>query len=77
MKDKVTISITIERNPNGTVGTSSKMEGEGFHYFEIIGLLELYKLNLAKQSLETAKELSEVNQDRPTRITFKSEDNGE
>lgn len=66
-KDKVTITLTLERQVNGTVNRGVTIEGEGFHYFELVGLLQMCAYEFAHQSYETAKGLP---QDVPVRIVF-------
>ena len=70
MNDKIVIELTFERNKNGTVSKHVKMEGEGFHFFELIGLLQICCYDFAKPSSETASELP---QDKDVRIKFTSE----
>lgn len=53
--DKVTITITMERNANGTAKVAHKIEGEGFFHFEILGLLEIAKVSIIKGSIEAGK----------------------
>ena len=57
MADKVIITIEVERNLNGTVARKTNLEGEGFHYFELIGLLQITSYEFAQQSLKTAIEM--------------------
>lgn len=57
MKDKITITITLEREINGTITRNFNIGGEGFHYFEMIGLLQMSCYELAQKSIETAKDL--------------------
>jgi hypothetical protein len=72
MKDKIILTITLERNVNGTVSRATNMEGTGFHYFELIGLLQMTCYEFAQKSVETAKELPK---DKPSKLVFKkSED---
>ncbi len=59
MKDKLTITITLERNFNGTCKTSHQIKGEGFFHFEIIGLLEIVKNGMIKASIEQGKDMPE------------------
>lgn len=56
-KDKVTITITLERQLNGTSTRTMKIDGEGFHYFEMVGLLQIICYELSHKSTEVAKEL--------------------
>lgn len=67
MSDKVTLTIVMERVENGTVKISHKIEGEGFHYFEMIGLMEMVKLSMAQKSDEVGKIIPEG---KPTKIKF-------
>lgn len=67
MKDKVTITIELERNVNRTITKDYRIEGEGFHYFEIVGMLEIMKSNLVTKSIETS---AEIPKDVPTRLKF-------
>lgn len=60
--DKVIITITLERNLNGTASRSVKVDGQGFHYFEMIGLLQICSYEMAQKSLEVAKELPDDKQ---------------
>lgn len=71
MKDKVIITIELERNLNGTIQTKRKIEGEGFHYYEIIGLLQTACYDFAQESLSTAKQLPK---DKEVRIKFTSDE---
>lgn len=57
MKDKVTLTVTFEREKNGTVSHKMGLEGEGFHYFELIGLLQIICYQWAQMSTQTAKEI--------------------
>jgi len=66
-KDKVTIEIILERNENGTVSRGVNINGEGFHYFELIGLLQICAYEFTIQSGKTAKELPT---DQPVRIKW-------
>jgi len=68
-KDKITITITLERDVNGCVHRAHSITGAGFHYFEVIGLLQMTCYEMAQKSIETAKELPK---DKPVRIEFKS-----
>lgn len=70
MNDKVKITIELERLPNGVINTHRSIEGEGFHFFEIVGLLEIAKQGLVQESWETAKKINEQNPDKPTKIQF-------
>lgn len=65
--DKVVIEISLERNENGTVSRSVNIVGEGFHYFELIGLLQICAYEFSIQSMNTAKELP---QDQLVRIKW-------
>lgn len=55
----MTITLELERKKNGTVGMQFNMIGQGFHYYEIIGLLQMKCYRFAEKSLERAKELNE------------------
>lgn len=66
-KDKVTLTITLERKLNGTSKRTLKIEGEGFHYFEMIGLLQMTCYDLAKSSVDVGKELPE---DKKVKLVF-------
>lgn len=66
-KDKVTVSITLEREVNGTISRTTDITGEGFHFYELIGLLQISCYEFAHQSIETAKELPK---DKPVNIVF-------
>lgn len=66
--DKVTITVTLERNLNGTVTRGMKIDGAGFHYFEMVGLLQICCYELAERSKEIANELPD---DQKVRIEFK------
>ena len=59
MSDKLKITINLTRNENGTCSRSYGMEGEGFHYYEVIGLLQMVVQEMYFRSVETAKELPE------------------
>jgi len=48
--DKVTVTITLERQPNGTVLNGLKFDGYGFHFFKLIWLLQMVSYDMAKQS---------------------------
>jgi hypothetical protein len=56
MKDKVTVTITMERNANGTAKVAHKIEGEGFFHFEILGLIEIAKSCIIKASIKSGKD---------------------
>ncbi len=71
MSDKTTITISLERNPNGTVTRKASVDGEGFHYFELIGLLQMICYDFERQSTQIAKELPK---DKKVRIKFKSDE---
>lgn len=66
-KEKVTITITLERQLNGTVTRSMNIGGAGFHYFEMIGLMQICCYELAHKSIEVAKELPE---DQKVKMVF-------
>lgn len=66
-KDKVEIKLTLERNVNGSITRGASIEGEGFHFYEIVGLLQIYSYELAQQAGETAKVL---HPDKPSRLIF-------
>ena len=66
-KDKVTITLILERELNGTVTRKTDIAGEGFHFFELVGLLQMTSYDFAKQSSETAKELPK---NQPVNIVF-------
>lgn len=68
-KDKVTISITLEREMNGTITRKTHLSGEGFHYFELIGMLQITCYDFAQQSIATAKDLTK---DKPVHLVFDS-----
>jgi hypothetical protein len=68
-KDKVTISITLEREVNGTISRSTDISGEGFHYFELIGMLQITCYDFAQQSISTARDLPK---DKPVHLVFDS-----
>jgi len=57
MKDKVILTLEFERQINGTVSHKVDIDGEGFHFFELIGLLQIICYQWAELSGETAKEL--------------------
>ena len=61
MNDKMTITLELERRDNGTVGMQLNMNGQGFHFYEIIGLMQMECYRLAEKSIETAKELNKNN----------------
>jgi hypothetical protein len=69
--DKITVSFTLEREKNGTVSHLVKLEGEGFHYFEIIGLMQIACYQWAQKSVETAKELPK---DENVKLKFVSDE---
>lgn len=71
MKDKVEITITLEREENGTVSRSYGIEGTGFHYFELIGLLQMTAYEFYQKSVETAKMLP----DGPVKLKFENQNN--
>jgi hypothetical protein len=71
--DKVTITVTLERMLNGNINIERKVDGAGFHYFEIVGLLEMAKQSFVEDSHKAAEDINAVNKDRPTRLEFKSE----
>lgn len=68
--DKVIITITLERNLNGTVTRGMKIDGSGFHYFEMVGLLQISCYEMAERSKEIANELPD---DQKVRMKFKGE----
>jgi hypothetical protein len=70
MKDKVTITLVLEREPNGTITRMQRLEGEGFHLFELVGLLQMSCYELAKKSIKTAVDLPK---DKNVRIKFESD----
>ena len=55
----MTITLELERKKNGTVGMKFDMNGQGFHYYEVIGLMQMQCYRLSEKSLERAKELNE------------------
>lgn len=69
-KDKITITITLERNINGTVSSSKNIEGEGFHIFELIGLIQIYSYELAEMSRMTADQMEP---DKTAKLIYKSD----
>lgn len=48
------ITIKFQSNPNGTVSMSHSVDGDNFHFFEIVGLIEVMKFDLLKGSIERA-----------------------
>ncbi len=62
--DKVTVTINLERQLNGTVSTGFAFEGSGFHFFELIGLLQMVSYDMAKQSREIAPKLEKGKKSR-------------
>ncbi len=68
-KDKVTITLSLERNVNGTITRKVNIDGEGFHFFELVGLMQICCYEFAQQSQKTASELP---QDQPVNIVFNS-----
>lgn len=66
--DKVTITITLERLPSGTVNQCYSIDGEGFMIFEIIGLMEMVKARMMEQSIKTAEAIKDNK--NPTRIIY-------
>jgi hypothetical protein len=68
MSDKVIMTISLERNVNGTIQRKVAIEGEGFHYYELVGLLQICSYEFAEQSKKTA---SQMPKDKKTKIKFK------
>ena len=68
MSDKVSIIINLERNVNGTVSRHVKIEWEGFHYFELIGLMQICSYEFAQQSTKIA---AEIPKEKKVKIKFK------
>lgn len=66
-KDELTITINLKRNTNGTVTSSQKIEGAGFHYFEIVGLLEASKFDLIREMKNSANKMQK---DKKVRLKF-------
>lgn len=56
---KVTITIEMEKLPSGVISTKTGIDGENFHYYEILGALEIVKHDLIAQSTTTAQEIIE------------------
>jgi len=56
-KDKVILKLEFERQINGTVSHKVDVDGEGFHFFELIGLLQIICYQWSELSTETAKKL--------------------
>jgi len=54
MKDKVKLTIEFEREISGVVSQKVNLEGEGFHYFEIIGILQIICYQWAQKSTENS-----------------------
>ena len=48
--NKVTLTLTLTKNDNGTVNIDTKLDGTGFHYYELIGLVDLLKSELKLKS---------------------------
>ena len=67
MEDKLIITITLERNVNGTINRGISLNGEGFHLYEAIGLLQMCCYELSERSVNLAKELPT---DKKVRIKF-------
>lgn len=65
-RDKMIVTITLERNVNGTANYSTRLDGEGWHIYEVLGMLEVAKRSLVERSVTLGKELP----DRPTRLQF-------
>jgi hypothetical protein len=72
MKDKVTVTLTFEREINGTISHKITLDGEGFHYFELIGLLQITCYKWAEQSSKTANEVPKEENVRLKFVTDKS-----
>lgn len=66
-KDSVTITIKLDRNVNGTASISTNIKGKGFHYYEMIGLLQMAMFDMRNQSIESAKKMPK---DRPVKLVF-------
>ena len=66
-QDSVTITVKLNRNVNGTASIKTDIQGAGFHYYEIIGLLQFAMFDMKEQSIKTG---SEMPQDVPTRLVF-------
>ncbi len=66
-KDKVTITLSLTREINGTITRSTDIQGQGFHFFELVGLLQMTCYDFAKQSMETAKDMPK---DKETKLVF-------
>lgn len=71
MSDEVTITIKLTRNKNGSITQSRNIEGQGFYYYEIIGLLQMACLHYAQESEKVAQEMSDKYK-HPTKLKFEN-----
>lgn len=69
-KDKVTLTLTFEREANGSVTRKADLDGEGFHFFELIGLIQMTSYDFAEKSKQTAIELPK---DHKVKMKFESD----
>lgn len=67
MKDEIILTIKLTRNENGTIAQGYEIKGEGFHFFEIIGMMEIVKKSLIESSIKTGKEIPK---DKKVRLKF-------
>ena len=54
---KITVTIEMEKRDNGLISTKTDIVGDGFHYYEVLGALEIVKADLIAQSTKTAQEI--------------------
>ena len=66
-KDKVVITLSLERQKNGTINRKTDIQGEGFRFFELIGLLQMTCYDMAQQSMVTSTEMPK---DKETKLVF-------
>ncbi len=49
-KNKVIITLTIERDDNEKVSKQVKVKGSGFHYHELIGFMQMTSYDFAQNA---------------------------
>jgi len=56
--NEIKIELTLKKRPDGIVDRSMLVTGDGFHYYELVGLVQMAVIDLAEQSLKKAKKKS-------------------
>jgi hypothetical protein len=62
--NKVTLTITLTKNDNGSVNFDTKLEGTGFHYYELVGLVDMVKSDLKQKSIMLARSIAAKDKDK-------------